>query len=425
MQTPAPTAWLSTAETIGHVIAEDAIWHENRCNWIGGAVPQAGAGGVSNLTYRALGPDLYGGTAGIGLFLAELTATTGDGVLRRTAVGALRHAISRIDCLHPRAAGGLYAGRPGVAIALVRAAHALDHPELEAAARAVVLDLPAPTPRGEHDLMSGCAGAIVGLLALRHLLDAERLLDVAVLHGDALLEAALKSGATMSWPSPGSPGAPGLTGFSHGAAGIAVALFELAMAADEPRYRDAGEAALAYERDLFDPAVGNWPDLRVTSRSLTDEKAAFATYWCHGAPGIALSRLRVLELGAAPAALEDAELALAATQRGIADALASGLMYYSLCHGLAGNAEILIEGSKLIPSLAANGVAAATAGIDTYHARGVPWPLGVNGGANPALFPGLAGVGWFYLRLGDRTVPSVLLIRPDQDVRSIGERRLR
>ena len=64
----------------------------------------------------------------------------------------------------------------------------------------------------------------------------------------------------------------------------------------EQRWRAGAERALAYERSLYDPAMGNWPDLRETAGAPAPVGSAFATFWCHGAPGIALARLRANEL---------------------------------------------------------------------------------------------------------------------------------
>jgi lantibiotic modifying enzyme len=50
-----------------------------------------------------------------------------------------------------------------------------------------------------------------------------------------------------------------------------------------------------YERALFDETHRNWPDLRESSilkvATSGAEGPAFLQAWCHGAPGIGLSRL--------------------------------------------------------------------------------------------------------------------------------------
>jgi class II lanthipeptide synthase len=431
-------AALAAAERIAEEIAASAVWMEDRCNWIG-AMPEEGSGGRTTMSYRALGPDLYGGSAGVGLFLAETAVATGREDLRHTALGALRHAISRAGSVHEVSSAGLYAGTPGIALALALCARALEEPQLAGAARRLAVGTPEPLPGAELDLMSGSAGAIVGLLTLRSLLndpasapadasaslDTDPLLDASVLHGDALLGRAEHAGAGICWRSQAMPGAPGLTGLSHGAAGVAVALLELAAATGDERYRTAAEAAFDYERALYDEAVCNWPDLRSTSAAdpggaadTAPNQTMFATFWCHGAPGGALARLRALELGMDGGLREEALAALATTETWVATALASGTVNYSLCHGLAGNAEILLEGGSLSERGTALAERVALAGIDIYHEHGRPWPSGAYGGATPCLLLGLAGIGRFYLRLA-RELPSILIVRTQTTTESV------
>ena len=41
-------------------------------------------------------------------------------------------------------------------------------------------------------------------------------------------------------------------------------------------------------------------------------------------------------------------------------------------------------------------------------------PQALPGGVTPSLMLGLAGIGYFYLRLHSPTVPSILLVRPEE-----------
>src|SRR5207244_6166469 len=112
-------------------------------------------------------------------------------------------------------------------------------------------------------------------------------------------------------------------------------------------YRTAAEGAFAYERRLYDEGARNWPDLRERSQG-TEGAATFGAFWCHGAPGIALSRIRALELDFDDGPVrEEAVTALETTSAWVGAALTAGTSY-SLCHGLAGNAEILSEGASLV-----------------------------------------------------------------------------
>ena len=71
------------------------------------------------------------------------------------------------------------------------------------------------------------------------------------------------------------------------------------------------------------------------------------TFWCHGTPGIALARLRAYEMTGDERYEADAIAALKTTQGSIESALDSWAGNFSLCHGLAGNAEVLIYSAEI------------------------------------------------------------------------------
>ena len=411
MTTAQATRYVDTAAAIGHEIATAAIWHNNRCNLIG-AMPEETAGGGIAMTYQALGPDLYGGSAGVGLVLGELAALTGERELRDTAVGLLRHASDRAAAIPPVARSGLYAGTPGVAIALARTGLMLDAPELIEAAHRTA-DTAGPETAGEYDLVSGSAGAVLALLALRRLLDRDGFLTDAIAHGAALLSSAEQHADGWSWRSPTIRSTRGLAGLSHGASGVALAFLELAAVTGEQRWRAGAERALAYERSLYDPAMGNWPDLRETAGAPAPVGSAFATFWCHGAPGIALARLRANELTPDDTLRDEAIIALQTTADWVRAGLDAGINY-SLCHGLAGNAEICREGTELLGEDSRDLVLeTADRGMERYGNGRQPWPCGAQGGDTPALFLGTAGIARFYLGLAHPAIPSLLLPRPE------------
>src|SRR5947208_14478059 len=109
--------YVDASERIGDQIVRDAFWHKDRCNWVGAQPCESEhAGHRANIVYRALGPELYSGTSGISLFLAELHRVTGDPAFRNTALGALRHAFSRLEAIPPVVRIGLFTGWTGIAL---------------------------------------------------------------------------------------------------------------------------------------------------------------------------------------------------------------------------------------------------------------------------------------------------------------------
>lgn len=399
--------WLAAAAKIGDQIALDAIWYRDRCQWIG-AEPIPGRY-WNSVDYRTLPAGIYSGTAGIALFLSELASHTCDARIRRTALGAIRQSLSR-----PGAELGLYPGATGIALVASRMGALLGEEWLSSKAEQLARKtLRAAVVPDQHDLLYGTAGRIVGALAVENVLGI-RGIDAAVKFGHALLESANRWSAGLSWPSRGPKWERYLTGLSHGAAGIAHALALLWKRSGNDVFLEAATQAILYEQTHFDPEALNWADLRPPpGGQLPTTEVRCSTYWCHGAPGIALERMYLSHLLADADYFEQARNGVKTTAERMRKVITQSTENYSLCHGVLGNAETLMEWSNISGEepfriLAEN---AATEGLRLYAASG-EWPCGTMGGTTPGLMLGLAGIGYFYLRMADQTIPSVLLIDP-------------
>jgi len=409
---------IEVAAGIGRRLSERAIWHSERCNWVGGRLGP-GPGNELIEHHAALDATFYEGTCGVALFLAELHALTGDADARRTALGAVRQALAAAPGSVP--GRGLYSGTAGIALAAARVGRLVGEPALMDAAAGMTAGFTGPTrPDEELDLLNGTAGTVVALLALARLLDDPALLDAAVRLGDELVAAGSgddPSGAGLSWPSRQMPTKRNLTGLSHGAAGIGLALVELTAATGERRFAQAAVRGFDYEQSLFDRSALNWPDLRELVPGKPATPGAFATFWCHGGPGIALSRLTALERLGGARWRSEAEAGLELTRASVERALQHGGGNFSLCHGLAGNAEILADGARVLghgwERSAGAAVEAGAAGAARHGAEG-PWPGGAGAHEALGLMLGIAGIGYFYLRAAGAPLPSVL--RPDPTV---------
>ncbi len=266
------------------------------------------------LTYATLGPDLYGGTSGVALFLAELAAVTGDELFCRTAIGAIAHAVARAPELAVDLDRSLYSGRVGIAVA----AAAVGKTQYLEAAVQITAGTPRPMARGEFDIISGRAGSIYGLLWLSSKLGEAHFGEEALRLAWELAEAAERSGASgsdVSWAAEPRTAAGNLTGFSHGASGAACALLEVAAVTGQAELATVAEQAFSYERSLFDAGVRNWPDLRTHPGAVAGSPGppSYPATWCHGAAGIALARLRACELTGLPVLKHEAEVALETT----------------------------------------------------------------------------------------------------------------
>ena len=405
---------LAVAVSIGQAILDQAIWHGDQCGWIG-AAPLDNS--IGRGRYAALGPHLYSGTSGIALFLAELFAATRNEEFGRTAEGAMKHAIQKARSSRTGRTIGLFEGDLGVAVAAARVGTILGNSGLVQAGRVLIRSTRHGSRNDEEfDLISGKAGAIFGYILLARLWHDPQLIDRAAFLGRKLLHSARRKDGGCSW---GPPDSLHLTGFSHGTAGAAYALIELYRATGDERYILAAQDAFNYEEQWYDPDVGNWRDLRDV-RVTAALRAFSVCFWCHGAPGIALSRLRALEVLAEDnraSDTNDAFHALDTTRQMVEAALYSGASNFSLCHGLAGNAEILMEGSRVLGETFAIGEKlawrVARVGADRHADHSDQWPCGLGTATTPGLMCGLAGIGYFYMRLHNPSVPSVLMPRPE------------
>jgi len=405
--------YLETAAAIGARLCRDAIWDGDRCNWLGDSMEfHAGEWKVG---HKSFGPELYSGTAGVALFLATLNRFSSDPLFVETARGALRQALSRARDLPPQVRHALYSGWFGMAVALFDCAALLDDDSLRGEALGLV-----EAHRGAEidpmslDIIGGAAGAITALNALDRRLGDGQYLGEARRYGDHIVAQANKHEASWSWttmPPLGPEEQKDLTGYSHGAAGVALALLELYMRTNDARYLEAAMLGFAYEREHFSETHQNWPDFRSFGAPAPQEPS-YSMAWCHGAPGIGLSRLRAYALTRDDVFRREAEAAIAGTYRPLT--MPPQNHNWSLCHGLGGNAELFLLAAEIFGEerYRAPADAIGKRGIEAVHMQHNPWPCGVvNGGETPGLLLGLAGIGYFYLRLFDaKRVPSMLVI---------------
>jgi lantibiotic biosynthesis protein len=408
--------FLDAAASIGREIVADAVWHRGRCSWMGAAATDPRQ--PWRTEYRALEPNLYDGTAGVGLFLAQLAAVTGDAVVRRTAIGAMHHAISRAPAIPPDRRDGFHAGSLGVTWAATRAAKLVGEEELCASARRVLVAARPPRGPGRRpDVVPGRAGAIVALLALADALDDPALAEQAIAAGHELIDGATITPHGWSWANPDRRRRHQLCGLSHGAAGIGWALLELYVATGDSRFGTGATGAFAYERSWLDSDSGTWPDLRTGGqrRGMARRIASPAIgTWCHGEGGIALTRLRALEVLGHEAWRRDAEVALETTRRHLVTTLPFEIADLSLCHGAAGTADVLLCGAAALggPWRDATKLSAelGCAAIERHATTDEDWPCDSADGTTPGLFRGLSGIAWWFLRMHDPGIPSPLTL---------------
>jgi type 2 lantibiotic biosynthesis protein LanM len=397
---------LTTARAVGDWLDTLTLHGENDVSWIGLTLSND-----RHWSLAPLGMDLYDGLPGVVLFLAYLGAITREEryiTLARRALTALRRQAERSQSFFTLIGG--FNGWGGVIYTLAHLGILWNQPALWAEAEAIVDRLPKLIERDEQlDVIGGAAGCIGSLVTLQQCAPSERTLAAAIQCGDHLIAHARQMEHGLGWITPA--GTTPLAGFSHGAAGIAWALLELAALTGEERFRTTALAAIEYERNLFSPEGGNWVDLRDLEdpgQATSSAKATFMTAWCHGAPGIGLARLHSLPHMDDRATRAEIDAALKTTlAQGFGD-------NHSLCHGDFGNLELLLQASEMFtdPEWRAQVNRLAAMILEDIERNG--WrcanPVGIE---SPGLMTGLAGIGYGLLRLAKpKLVPAVLSLEP-------------
>ncbi len=401
--TPGKEFFIAEADRIAEEVARHAIRRGLSAAWIG--LDWLGDAGHYQLV--CLGPDLYNGNAGIALFFAAHAAVTGtqrSGELALAAVARLRKTLkSRTAARMARSLGiGGATGLGSIVYALTAMAKILQDDGLladaHAAAGLFTDDLIAADK--QLDVISGSAGAILGLLRLYRDSQSADVLKRAVTCGDHLLaQSRLGPDGRRSWVGQGLGPHP-LNGMSHGAAGFAYALASLAAASGRDAFAQAAAECIAFEDSSYDAGRKNWPDLRGSA-------PAWPCQWCHGAPGIGLARLATRQRGAMDATMLAADIgnAVEGVTRGWPGVVDT------LCCGTLGSVEFLCEAGDALGrgDLGALAARQLMAVLQSAAASGdYRWNSGKRQ-FNVGLFRGLAGVGYTALRQVDRALPNVLI----------------
>jgi tRNA A-37 threonylcarbamoyl transferase component Bud32 len=280
--------------------------------------------------------DLNIGAGGVVLALAELVGELGGPWHREVLEQAASH-LARTQPLARTPLPGLYVGEAGVGAALLRAGQVLGSNRLVEAAASKGLMI-STLPHTSQDLFNGSAGRLRFHLCLLHATGEREHLDNALQAGKYLLTSSTPPVPDeLLWEIP--PGYDGLSGnsylgYAHGAAGIGDALLDLFDCTGQQRFLDAAVAAGRWLMRHAIPALDEdaglaWPSV--------PGGAASSPFWCHGATGIGRFFLHLVGLDALPGAeaiLERASRSAACGARWAGP---------TLCHGLAGNIELLVD----------------------------------------------------------------------------------
>ncbi len=192
----------------------------------------------------------------------------------------------------------------------------------------------------ECDLLDGMSGAVCLYSKLYKLTRNNKYLELAERFGNIILSRGVKTENGLCWTN--KEGMQPLLGMAHGNSGMIVMLAELYKNTGKREYYTAAKEAVRYEDAFYSEKTGNWLDFRGEEISEMEESDPVA--WCHGAGGICLSRLALMECAKERRDKLFQEKILRDVKRAVKKLASQGYRKgMCLCHGSSGNLLILKE----------------------------------------------------------------------------------
>ncbi|MGN7485618.1 type 2 lanthipeptide synthetase LanM family protein [Priestia megaterium] len=401
---PNPKEFLDEAIKIGDYLLAKSISgineeEEDLC-WIGTNLV-----GINEVQWRlaALGTDLYDGVSGMAMFFGYLASITGEERFKEASKKALvpvRRALKYINADYENPDIGAFTGVGSCIYAMQHLSVILEEPELLDEVSNFLPKLIKMIPKDNSlDIIGGSAGTLIVLLDFYRLTKDKLALDCALLCGERLIETSERIGEGVGWRV--SVSTEPLAGFAHGVAGIIWSLAELFKETKDERFTELVKKGLIYERSLFIKERKNWA-------KLTEKDGNVPAAWCHGAPGIVLSRLLLDQSGVKDSLLEE-EIEL-----GVETTLQEGFgADHSLCHGDFGNIDIINFASEILDKDEWKVASRNAASITLEEIRKMGWRCGLSRNCETTgLMVGLAGIGFGLLQqYNPFVVPSILRLQ--------------
>ena len=336
---------------------------------------------------------LYSGSAGIALFLANLSVQAQQTKFADLARQALDFAMARDSWTLYRwpayrdrvnAFGSSYS----TVYSLAECGRILgDETLLRRAVECAERQNPIPAA-DDPDFINGAAGALCVLLHLYGLTQRASLLERARHLADCIGDSPRLDGG-WKLASHNRP----LLGLGHGQVGIAMAMSRWASVSGDTRWSQAIDDSLAYEARCFSNTHGDWPNLQ--SQEMAPQ---FLEGWCGGAPGHGLARLELLKhhVTRQQVTSQEVESAIASAKR------YAGPGPENLCCGKPGTLWFLSEAGRRLnrPALCEWACDQAMSFIADRHERG-GWHLRpiTERDTLPTLMGGISGIGLSLLQV--------------------------
>lgn len=411
--------YLIEAMRIGDQIVESAHEEKKGISWI---TPLQGIN--KNATWSKQ-TNIYSGSCGIVLFLLSLYEVTGKDVYVEACIKAMSWVLSTYTTTYTTNA--LITGKMGIVYTLFRLYEVTKKKRYMRTA----LDIARECRLSQenlpvYDFINGISGTLFGLLYLHALTNETWILTYINEYTECLLRNAQVRKTGIFWDEYPQEIRP-LCGFAHGTSGIGFTFLELGKYLKNPIFFEVSKQAFSYEDFFYDKKMENWPDFRVpiwTNEDIAYYEAAHKegndrvfmiphnmNAWCHGATGIGMVRLRSEDICGDSLLKKDIIKAQLRATKSTGKFLGYDKKLFTLCHGELGIAEFFLEYSVRDNNAHHLHIAKEFAD-DAFQQKKL---LGYYctetvDREDVSLFNGIAGIGYFFLRLCYPTkIQSILL----------------
>ena len=378
-----------TPEKIGEILVKRAYKTESIYEWDGIRYDSSGC-----VMSAPVDMYFYNGISGIAVYLAALYKKNRNPVYKNILEGVTKQLFRYTEKKIIQGNNmGLYTGECSLILTYLSLGKILneDKEKMNAfAEKQAIKIIPLLDDVKENDLLSGKAGIIVAMTMLYEVTDVKKYLNIAIHVAEKLMKTAVKQEKGIAWPEEEQRA---LAGMAHGNSGIAVAFAWLYHFTGDEKYKQIITEAIQYEDTLYSAELNNWFDMRSESRKDT-------IGWCHGSPGILLSRLKIRQM----TNLSEKKIWTFSERKVYKDIVKqisdkifqNKKMDMCLCHGQAGIMWILEDIDDNFKNLKI---------VD----REIKGRLSEKNILNPGFMMGLSGIGYWMLRKEDSELPNLLM----------------
>lgn len=423
--------YLSRAKAIANLLNEAKVENSaTNWSWIGHKP-------IKGRIEPQVSCSLYSGTAGVVYFLFELYKETNILTYKDAAQAGINHIVQIPNSFYQ--AHSYLTGSMGVACLLAEwGSYFNDQNIISASVDLVKGTMTTYNPdHNVDDYINGNAGIIHGLLKFQACLPEQQVWVTPYIERfvERLIRAASPGINGLCWDRTGSSIKP-LCGFSHGAAGFGYLFLELGNFYKNKNFYWLAKEAFEYEDSYYNSQFTNWPDFRngaydaetalLAEEHIKNKNVEYFTQardhgfaWCHGGPGVLLSRLRALDL-------LDPESDLFKKYTDQVNIVGSRMLSVfkrsdisrtkTLCHGDGGLALIFLDLFRFTNNSeylqAAQEITNSIPLHRNSHQDRFLSGFGIVNYDEPGLFMGYAGIGYMFLKVFQQGREASIL-RPD------------